>query len=543
MAPWANETEPLTQPLILHDEDDRAPLLPKWNRGSDFWKLPEEKSDAFRTWLAEELFEQFRIAGPMILVSFLQYAVRVTSLMFAGHLGELALSSSQIAFTTAGATGFNVMMGLASALETLCGQAYGAQEYRLTGIFLQRAILVSIFIAIPISFVWWNMAPILIFMGQDLAISEGAQEYSRLLIPGLFAYAFLQPLVKFLQTQSAVNAMAVMSAITLVTHVPLCYLLIYHFGLGFRGAAIANGISQWINVLCLALYVNSSSTCKKTWTGFSRAAVHDIHLFLKIAVPSTIMTCLEYWCFDCVVLMSGLLANPQLETSSLSICINIGGLIYMVPSGLSAAASTRVSHKLGAGLPQAAKSLVKLVVILTIVEGFALSTLLMSVRNALPYLFSNDANIVSYASSMVPFLATLSILDACNATLSGVARGCGWQHLGAYSNLCAFYGIGIPMGLLMTFYFHLNSYGLWIGLICGVFTQAVLLSFITFTLNWQTLADEAAELVHEAKDHDEHCKAKTGRDLEVCKTPDICGSVAASYNECGFISTMNIPER
>ncbi|KAL3686055.1 hypothetical protein R1sor_004077 [Riccia sorocarpa] len=523
-------SDSLRQPLIPKDEDDRVPVLLRLHSssGSNLQKFFPGREDDFRTWLVEELWEQSRIAGPMILVNLLQYAVRVISLMFVGHLGDLALSSSQIAVTTAGATGLNVMMGLASALETMCGQAYGAKEYKLTGVFLQRAVFVLVLICIPISFVWWNMGPILMLMGQDPAIAEAAQDFSRFLIPTLFAYAFLQPLVKFLQTQSAVNAMVVVSAFTLAIHVPLCYLLIYHWGFGFRGAAIATGISQWINVLFLVFYVLFSPTCEKTWTGFSKAAVHDIGLFLKIAVPSTVMICLENWCFDLVILLSGLLPNPELETSSLSICINTGGLIFMVPFGLSAAASTRVSNKLGGGRPDAAKSVVKLAITLTMIEGSILSTLLISIRNAFPYLFSSDPEIVNYVSSMVPFLATVSILDACNGTLSGVARGCGWQHLGAYSNLVAFYGVGIPLGLILTFHFHLNSYGLWIGLICGVFSQMVLLSCITLTLNWQKLADEAAELVCRAKDRNDYLDHA----LPKARIPKVCNAPSNSWVSC-----------
>ncbi|KAL3686052.1 hypothetical protein R1sor_004074 [Riccia sorocarpa] len=500
-----------SQPLLLKEEDgNQAPaLLPFSSSESELQSSSVRNNDEFRTWLVEELGEQFQIAGPMIMVNLLQYSLRVVSLMFVGRLGELALSSSQIASTTAAATGLNVMMGLASALETLCGQAYGAKEYRLTGIFLQRAVFVLILIAIPISFVWWNMAPILTFMGQDPAISQGAQEYSRFLIPSLFAQAFLQPLVRFLQTQSAVTAMMVFTATTLMIHIPLCYLIVFHFGVGFRGAAIANGVSHWINVLFLASYVIFSSTCKKTWTGFSRSAFQDIFLFLKIAVPSTVMMCLESWCFDFVILMSGLLPNPELEASSLSICLTTDGLIFMVPLGLSAAVSTRVSNKLGAGLPYAANAAVKVAVSLTLIEGSILCGLLIWVRHGFPYLFTNDPDVVSYVSSMTPLLAAVAFLDSCQATLSGVIRGCGWQHLGAYTNLCAFYGIGIPVSLLMTFHFHYHGYGLWIGMLCGLSTQSLLLSIITFTLNWRKLAGEASHLIHEAKHDYEHAYLTT----------------------------------
>ncbi|KAL3686048.1 hypothetical protein R1sor_004070 [Riccia sorocarpa] len=294
-------------------------------------------------------------------------------------------------------------------------------------------------ISIPISFAWGKIGSILVFAGQD---------------PSLFAYAVLQPLIKFLQTQSAVKAMAVLSAITLMMHVPLCYFVIYTLG--------------------------------KTWTGFTTEAFQDVYLFFKVAFPSAVMTCLEYWCFDLLILLSGLLPNPQLETSSLSICASV---------------STRVSNKLGSGLPSAAKAAVKLTISMALIQGVVVGCLLLSPRDIFPYLFSSEPDVVSYVSSMVPLLSVIAILDGCQNTLSGVARGCRWQHLGAYSNLGAFCGVGLPVSLLLTFRFHLRGYGLWGGIIAGEMTQILLLSFITCTLNWQKLADEAAQRVHGSKEH------------------------------------------
>ncbi|KAL3681251.1 hypothetical protein R1sor_024207 [Riccia sorocarpa] len=471
---------------------------------SDCRRFSDGKYDEYSTWLIKELSTQSRVAGPMILVSLLQFALTIVTLVFVGHLGELALSSSQIALTTAKATGLNIMMGLAVGLETLCGQAYGAKQYYLTGIFLQRGIFVLTLVGIPVSFLWWSIAPILVAVGQDPLIAEGAQEYTRFLIPTLFAYAFLQPLVKYMQAQSAVKAMALFSVFTLVIHVILCYFVIWHLEAGIRGAAIVTGISHWINVLFLALYVTFSGNFKKTWTGFSREAVKDIYPFLKLAVPSTFLLCLEYWCFDISVFLSGRLPNPQLETSTFSVCLNIIALLYMIPSGLSAAVSTRVSNELGAGLPDAAKAAVKLTVSLGLIEGCTVAIVLMSARNILPYLFINEPDVVNYVSSLVPLLAVAAPLDGYRGILYGVASGCGWQQLGAYSNLIAFYAIGLPVGLLLTFHFNYHGYGLWIGILSGFLAQTCLLSCITLTLNWQKLSFKAARLVDEARDHHEH---------------------------------------
>lgn len=69
--------------------------------------------------------------------------------------------------------------------------------------------------------------------------------------------------------------------------------------------------------------------------------------------------------------------------------------------------------------------------------------------------------------------------------LSGVARGCGWQHIGAYVNLGAFYLAGIPVASVLGFVLHLRGKGLWIGILTGSALQSALLCLITGLTNWQ----------------------------------------------------------
>lgn len=72
-----------------------------------------------------------------------------------------------------------------------------------------------------------------------------------------------------------------------------------------------------------------------------------------------------------------------------------------------------------------------------------------------------------------------------DAFFAGVARGCGWQHIGAYVNLSSFYLFGIPIASLLGFWFELRGKGLWIGILCGATLQTILLSVFTGFTNWK----------------------------------------------------------
>lgn len=180
-------------------------------------------------------------------------------------------------------------MGMASALDTLCGQSYGAKQFHMLGIYMQRAMVILMVVSIPIAVIWFNTGWILKALGQAPDIAEEAGVYARFMLPSLFAYGLLQCLVRFLQTQNIVFPMMVTSAVATLIHMLVCWILVFKSGLGSKGAALANSISYWNNVILLALYVKFSSSCAKTWIGFSREALNDIIAFIKLAIPSAVM--------------------------------------------------------------------------------------------------------------------------------------------------------------------------------------------------------------------------------------------------------------
>ncbi|XP_072084408.1 protein DETOXIFICATION 16 isoform X2 [Arachis hypogaea] len=405
----------------------------------------------------EEARKQLWLAGPLVTVSLLNYGLQVISVMFVGHLGQLPLSGASMATSFASVTGFSLLMGMASALDTFCGQSYGAKQHGMVGIHMQRAMLILMILCIPLSIIWANTASILTALGQDPQISSEAGQYAKFMIPSLFAYGLLQCLNRFLQTQSLVFPMLFSSGVTTLLHILICWTMVFKSGLGNKGAAIANAISYWLNVFILMLYVKFSPSCLKTWTGFSREAFHNIPSFMRLAIPSAVMVCLESWSFEMMVLLSGLLPNPKLETSVLSICLNTSTTVWTIPFGLSGAVSTRVSNELGAGHPRAARLAVYFVFAMAMVEGIFVGAMMILIRNIWGYAYSNEEEVVTYVATMLPILATSIFLDSLQCVLSGTARGCGWQKMGALINLGSYYLIGIPAAILFAFVFHMGG--------------------------------------------------------------------------------------
>ncbi|KAL1295999.1 hypothetical protein HN51_056783 [Arachis hypogaea] len=461
----------------------------------------KERSSSW-TWkkgYKEEMKRICEIAGPMVVVIASQYLLQVVSTMMVGHLGELALSSSSLAISLSGVTGFSLLMGMASGLETICGQAYGAEQYQRIGMQTYTAIFSLILVCVPLSILWINIEQILVFLGQDPLIAHEVAKFIIWLIPALFAYAILQPLVRYFQIQSLLLPMLVSSCVTLFLHIPLCWLLVFKAGLNSAGGAIAVSISIWCNVIFLGLFMRYSPSCAKTRAPISLEMFRGVGEFFRFAVPSAVMICLEWWSYELLILLSGLLPNPQLETSVLSVCLNTISTLYTIPFGIGAAASTRVSNELGAGKPLAARVAVLAGMSLAVIETSIVSATLFSCRHIYGYVFSNEEEVVDYVTVMAPLVCVSVILDSLQGVLAGIARGCGWQHLGVFVNLGAFYLCGIPAAAALAFWVNLKGKGLWIGIQVGAFVQTVLLATITSCINWEQQAIKARKRIFDGQ--------------------------------------------
>ena len=179
---------------------------------------------------------------------------------------------------------------MATAVQTLGGQAYGAGRYAVMGIICQRSIVLQLGAAIILTFLYWYSGLLLKLIGSA-AIAEQGQIFARGLIPQLYAYALCYPMQRFLQAQNIVNPLAYISLGVFVLHVLLSWLVVYVLDYGLLGAALTLSLSWWMIVFATGLYIILSPSCKDTWTGFSLQAFKfkGIWPYLKLTVASTFM--------------------------------------------------------------------------------------------------------------------------------------------------------------------------------------------------------------------------------------------------------------
>ncbi|XP_057842621.1 protein DETOXIFICATION 40 [Cryptomeria japonica] len=435
----------------------------------------------------------WRIAAPAIGVYMVNYLMSLITQIFSGHLGNLELAAASLGNNGIQIFAYGLMLGMGSAVETLCGQAFGAKKYEMLGVYMQRSTVLLMATAIPLTIIYVFCKRILLLLGESKKIASAAAIFVLGLIPQIYAYAANFPIQKFMQAQSIVAPSAYISFVTIFIHMLLSWLAIYKLGWGLFGAAFVLSISWWIVVIAQYIYIMKSPRCKKTWTGFTLQAFTGLPSFLKLSIASAVMLCLETWYFQIMVLLAGLLKNAEIALDSLSICTSILGWVFMIPIGFNAAASVRVSNELGAGNPKAAAFSVIVVTTFSFLISVIFAIIIMLIRNVMSYAFTEGKEVADATSELAPFLAASIILNGIQPVLSGVAIGSGWQALVAYINVGCYYIVGIPLGCLLGFKFDFGVKGIWLGMLGGTTLQTIVLLIITFKTNWTKEVEKASQ--------------------------------------------------
>ncbi|KAA8544465.1 hypothetical protein F0562_022495 [Nyssa sinensis] len=171
----------------------------------------------------------------------------------------------------------------------------------------------------------------------------------------------------------------------------------------------------------------------------------------------------------------------------------MSGWEFMICLGFLGAACVRVANELGSGNAKAVKFSIKVVLTTSVLIGLFFFILCLVFGHKIGYLFTSNDEVADTVSNFSTLLAFTMLFNSIQPVLTGVAVGAGLQGMVAIVNLCCYYLIGIPIGVLLGYVAHLEVKGIWIGMICGVVTQTLVLSFITWRTDWDEQVNKASE--------------------------------------------------
>ncbi|XP_044478413.1 protein DETOXIFICATION 27-like isoform X1 [Mangifera indica] len=465
------------------------PLLLSSPEQNDFQEESTKDNDLInKTWTESK--KLWQIAGPSIFSRLSMFSMTIITQAFAGHLGDLNLAAISIVTTVIISICFGFLLGMASALETLCGQAYGAKQYHMLGLYMQRSWIVLFICSILLIPMFVFASPFLKLIGQSTTLAEQTGIVAVWLIPLHLSFPFQFTLQRFLQCQLKTAVIAWVSGVALLVHVIVSWVFVYKLRVGIVGTAITLDFSWWLSVLGLFCY-SVCGGCPQSWTGFSNQAFVGLWEFLKLSVASGVMLSLENFYYRVLIIVSGYMRNSEVAVDALSICIAIYAWESMVPLGFLAATGVRVANELGAGNANGAKFATIVSLLYSLLVGLFFWSVVMAIPGKLAMIFTSTSAVITMVNELALLLACTILLNCIQPVLSGAAIGSGWQALVALINIGSYYLVGVPLGVLLGWLLQFNIKGIWAGMICGTVVQTLILTIITIKLNWEKEAEKA----------------------------------------------------
>lgn len=432
-------------------------------------------------WRAEFL-ETLKLAFPLAVTQLGQIAMMTTDLALLGRLGDQVVAAAALSHTVLFAA-FTLGMGLMSAVAPLASQAFGARNPR----FVRRAVRVGIWAAvltgIPLTALQFWGEDILLLLGQSPEPAALAGRYlfglSWCLIP---AWIFMA-LRNFM---SAVNRPEPALWITLAA-IPingvLAYALIYGaYGaprLDVLGAGLATTL---VNVfMCVvAIWIAYTRHPFKKYRVLGRFWRFDWQLFrqlLVIGLPISGSFLLEYGLFAAAALLMGSISTSAIAAHQ--IALQTAAVLYMVPFGISMAATVRVGQSVGRRDAEATRRAGFTAMILAVAFMVVMTVIVGLTRHSIPLLFLGDAaasgETIALAATLLVLGATFFITDGAQSVAAGALRGLNDTQVPLLIAAFSFWIIGFVSSYALAFSAGLGAIGVWIGLSLGTGVFAVLL--------------------------------------------------------------------
>jgi len=426
---------------------------------------------------------------PLIGAQLAQLGIHTTDMVIVGQLGAEKLA----AMVLAGQFFFVLFIfgsGFSIAVVPMIAQAFGRGDVRSTRRSLRMGMWVAIVYWLLVLPFFMNAERILLGFGQNAEVARLAGDYLGItkygLLPGLLFYV-MRGLVSAVGKASVVLYITIL---TLVVNGVLAYgLVLGHFGLpalGMNGAAIVAVIVQTLSFVCLAAFVQSREEMRQyeVFVRFWRPDWQALLEVLRLGLPISVTILAEVSLFSAASILMGQIGTTELAAHG--IALQLASIAFMIPLGLSQAATVRVGIAYGQGdypnLVRAAIMVSALACIIAIAGGvlFAAAPQYLS-RWFLNEHLPNVPAVLDYAAKLVIIAGIFQLMDGLQAIASGLLRGLKDARVPMIMALISYWPVGFLLAWVLGFPLGLGGEGVWYGILVG-------LTVASITLSWRFIA-------------------------------------------------------
>lgn len=426
-----------------------------------------------------ETLTLLRLAWPAALTQLGMMLLGLVDTVMVSHYSVHALAAASLGNQWA-TNCLMAGMGIVVGIDPIVSQAHGAQDARGMGLALQRGIILSGLVSIPVTLALMATETILLASGQDPLVAHHAHRFAIIQAPTVVFFLLTVAMRHYLQGRSILRpALLVMMVGNLFNAFANWLLVFGNLGLpelGLEGSALATASSRVLICVLLAMAIVYGKLHEGAWVPWSRDAL-DLralgHVF-AVGLPIGMHFMVEMGAFTVATLMAGRLG--ELALGAHTITLNMASLTFMLPLGVSIAASTRVGNLVGAGDLKTMRASMRVALVLGVGVMGVCGLGFIVLRHWLPRLYSEEPQLIALAASVLPIAAAFQISDGTQVVCSGVLRGMGRTTAAAVTNLLAYYALGLPLAYYFAFHLDHGLHGIWWSLALALTVVATVLT-------------------------------------------------------------------
>ncbi len=424
---------------------------------------------------------------PLIGSHLAQFAIHMTDTLMLGWYDVKALA----ALTIAGSFWFLLFImgsGFAFAVAPMVASAEargeGTQVRRVTRMGMWISLIYGVAV-LPL--MWWS-GPLLVMMGQDVEISQIAQEYLRIICLVTLPALMVMVLKNYLAALERAGIVLWITLSAVVLNVLVNYALIFgNLGapeLGVKGAAISSLLMQSLSFIALAIYIVRKMPEHAMFQRFWRIDREAFGAVFQMGWPIGMTNLAESGLFTASAVMVGWIGTAELAAHG--IALQLTAITFMVQVGFSNVATIRAGQAYGKrdalSLKRGAQVVLAMSAVVSVFVVIAFLTVPAPLVGA--FLAPDDPErglIIGIGVSLLAVAALFQFADSAQVMALGLLRGVHDTKVPMIIAAVAYWPLGLSAGYLLGFTYGYGAVGVWMGLVVGLAVAGVLMMYRFWT--------------------------------------------------------------
>ena len=438
---------------------------------------------AAKSW-RDELRATLTLAWPLILSNLTFALIQATDVVLMGWLGPRQLAASALGINLTWPLGF-AAFGLLTAASPMMATALGAKTRAVRDVrrSFRQSLWLCVLAAIPLWFMLWNAEAIMLALGQQPELARDGALFLKGYMWTMLPWLLFQAMRNFLAAVERPGWVFGISLAGIGVNALLGWALIFgHFGLpalGIFGGGLASTIVWTLMALALIAVILADRQFRRfqLFGHFWRPDWPRLARMLKLGLPIGFAFAFEGAVFGAAAYLMGLIDADSVAAHA--VALQIAALTFMVPWGLSQAATVRVGRALGARDEQGMALAGWTAWVLGVGFMAAMAAVMWTFPRELIGLFLDDtaanARVIQLGVTFLIVAAAFQIFDGSQVVAAGMLRGLHDTKVPMLFALLGYWVIGLGVGVWLAFSRDWHGVGIWTGLATGLGIVAALM--------------------------------------------------------------------